>query len=247
MSRSRPAPIPTDIVVPVSVVARRPPGRLVQRHPGALPGPGGAARGHGRPRHPGGETPSRGRRGHAEASGSLALPCRSPGPIRVGHPHGHYPSGPRRLGAGRRRHPGEPALVGDEHSAQAARLLEERTAHPGDAHSEPYPGQSTSAPPCSSNRGAKKLACGLAQLLADEPLRHRLSANALALSGHYSPAAFVAGVGRAYGHLAVGAEGGIPTFLPPERWEAGDESGRHRAAGFIGSHLSEALLDGGWT
>jgi len=52
--------------------------------------------------------------------------------------------------------------------------------------------------------GPKKLACGLAQLLGDEALRHRLSTNALVLAGQYSPAAFVAGVGRAYGHLSAG-------------------------------------------
>ena len=56
--------------------------------------------------------------------------------------------------------------------------------------------------------GAKRLAYGLAQLLGDEALRRRLSANALVLAGQYSPAAFVAGVGRAYGHLVPGNDAG---------------------------------------
>ncbi len=56
--------------------------------------------------------------------------------------------------------------------------------------------------------GAKRLAYGLAQLLGDEALRRRLSANALVLAGQYSPAAFVAGVGRAYGHLFPGEDAG---------------------------------------
>jgi glycosyltransferase involved in cell wall biosynthesis len=51
--------------------------------------------------------------------------------------------------------------------------------------------------------GAKKLAYGLAQLLGDEALRQRLSANAVVLAGLYSPDAFVAGVGRAYAHLGA--------------------------------------------
>ena len=61
--------------------------------------------------------------------------------------------------------------------------------------------------------GPKKLACGLAQLLGDEALRHRLSANALVLAGQYSPAAFVAGVARAYGHLSAGDEAAGPDLL----------------------------------
>ena len=61
--------------------------------------------------------------------------------------------------------------------------------------------------------GPKKLACGLAQLLGDEALRHRLSANALVLAGQYSPAAFVAGVARAYGHLSAGDEATGPDLL----------------------------------
>lgn len=56
--------------------------------------------------------------------------------------------------------------------------------------------------------GAKRLAYGLAQLLGDEALRRRLSANALVLAGQYSPAAFVAGVGRADGHLVPGNDAG---------------------------------------
>jgi glycosyltransferase involved in cell wall biosynthesis len=55
--------------------------------------------------------------------------------------------------------------------------------------------------------GAKRLAYGLAQLLADDVLRRRLAANALELAGTYSPAAFVGGVGRAYAHLGASTGG----------------------------------------
>ncbi len=194
------------------MVARRSPGRVVHRHPGALPGPGGAGRGHGRPRRQGRETKARDRRRFPEAGGSLALPRRSPGPVRLGHLHRHHPAAPSPFGSWRRRHPGEPSLVRDKHAAQTVRLPEERTASSGDTYCQPHAGHRRTYRP-SRRPWAKKLACGLAQLLGDEALRHRLSANALVLAGQYSPAAFVAGVARAYGHLSAGDEAAGPDLL----------------------------------
>jgi glycosyltransferase involved in cell wall biosynthesis len=60
---------------------------------------------------------------------------------------------------------------------------------------------------------AAALASGLARLLGDDALRQRLSAHALELSGRYSPAAFVAGVGRAYAHLGSGGVAAGPRLL----------------------------------
>lgn len=61
--------------------------------------------------------------------------------------------------------------------------------------------------------GAKELAGGLAQLLGDAELRHRVSARALQLSARYSPEAFVAGVRRAYAHLDVEKAPTAPSLL----------------------------------